>query len=300
MIEGSRDMILLRFHSDFVPTRPTAPSGFIGTMPVSPLGKPARAAHGGLPGIQATMSDTSRSRKVPPARPIAAIVSLITATATLLLGCSPEKDSPGRTPSPDRTSTPAAASPRSLDSIVIRRMPSIVPFVSSVLKTQGIDLPLEANKSECHPEQATYTFGSGSPLQACRWHPQNASGTRYRLLSVIITMENTIADARQHVKMSTASREISPGPIALGDEATAGAEDIPSKPVSIAGKDQNLDISGAGLAIRVHNICIDIDWMGATYTVDSRGAPQGVVGLSRKTAIRQTTVVARSIIEHIG
>jgi hypothetical protein len=227
----------------------------------------------------------------PRVRALAATASLAALATGPLAGCSSHEHPVARTPAPH--SAAASPTPSPTDTTVIPAVPSIVPFVNSVLRERRFALPLEADRAEC-------PLGRASHLgQTCRWHPREAGESGYRFLQVSTILRNGPGAAQDYLNTVTSRYEENPEPVALGDGATAGTAAAPGKPVTIRGRDQSLALSGAMLSVRVHNVNIDITWLGADYTVGSHGAPVHVVGLAREPAVRLDTAVAKAIIKHL-
>jgi hypothetical protein len=214
--------------------------------------------------------------------------------ASLLTGCLSDKKPTGQTPPPRPSGT---SSPP--DTTVISKVPSIVPFVDAELKRMGFNLPLERNKDECHPGQPSHTGTSGNTVQTCRWHRDEIGGTTsYRILSVTVNPEIDSEEARQDMMIST-KLGLAPRPVRLGDEATAGAIDAPNRLVMIRGREDTLAITGANLAVRLHNVTIDVEWLGANYKMEALGSPTDIQGLPRELATRQAVTIAKAIIAHL-
>lgn len=255
-----------------------------------PLSRGSTAAH-------AVVKGRHHVRKGRHLRKTLTLASVALALFGPVAGCSSHKSPDGdtRTGSPTHSTSPAQPSPT--DTVVVKTVPSIVPFVGEALKKLGVRVPLQVDKAECHPGSSSH-IGSKNDGQLCRWSPDDADSGRYRILSVSIVLCADSAVARQELETS-AKQQMDPKPVALGDEAMAGAAQAPDKTVTIRGHDQDLALTGANLAVRVHNVSLDIIWLGTDYTVRADGTPTHMNSLTRQQAIQQSITIAKAIIAHI-
>jgi hypothetical protein len=216
---------------------------------------------------------------------------------SLLTGCSPGKGpNAGNSPSAT-TGRSSTALPSPTDTAVISSVPSVVPFVDAALKKQGIDLPLESNKDECHPGEPSHAGTSGNTGQTCRWHPDDAGPTGYRILSVDLGLESDPQSARDN--MSFLTRGTAPRAERLGDQAMSQGVQFTETAITVRGRDQSIASSGVELAVRVHNVNIDITWAGADYRIGAGQTLTHVTGLTREAATPQATAIATAIIAHL-
>jgi hypothetical protein len=84
--------------------------------------------------------------------------------------------------------------------------------------------------------------------------------------------------------------------IALGDEAVSVGIQFIETGITVQGRDQSISSGGARLAVRVHNVIVDMNWAGADYKVRKNGVLTHVRGISRESADRLISAIAMAII----
>lgn len=229
-------------------------------------------------------------------RHVGMFATAIAITAALAGCASHHRPAATKSPSPQPARTTPAPFPAPTDTTMLNRVPSIVPYANDALRKLGVDIPLEHDESECHSDKATTR--PGALEQTCRWHPTDVGPARYRLLAVTIVLENDPRSARDGANLSVAMFAHDAKPVALDCDAFAGSESV-NRAVTINGEHGTLPLDGARLAARLHNVTVDIDWLGADYKLSSHGEPTDVTGIARDLAIRQATAIAREITSHI-
>lgn len=269
---------------------------FHGVMPNAPYRLPAPAVRKRSAAFKPIAWNVARVRV------FVAIAVVVASVAGSLAGCSSHRCAVGgtRTPRSADASSASSPTPSPTDTTVISTVSSIVPFVDAALKRQGFDLPLEKNEAECHAGRSSRVGTSGHIGQTCRWHSDEVGKTSYHILSVAIILWTDSGAAQQQVDTSATQEQSEPKPVAaLGDAAMAGGAQAPAKPVKVRGRDQYLALTGADLAVRVHNVSIDLMWLGANFRISARGVPDHVTGVSRDLAIHQATLIAKAILANI-
>lgn len=264
-------------------------------MPDIPPDSVAPTSRGSI-AARAVVRGGRHARKAQHLRETLTLASITVALLWPIAGCTAHRSPKGETRTGTPTHSSSLAQPSPTDTVVVKTVPSIVPFADEALKKLGVKVPLQVDEEhECHPDNPSHYIDG----QLCRWFPDNAESGRYRLLSIHIFLWGNSAEAEQSLKNSIKLMRMAPKSVALGNEAMAGAAQAPDKSVTIRGHDQNLALSGADLAVRVHNMSIDIIWLGADYTVKADGTPTHVNGLARQQAIQQSITIAKAIIAHI-
>lgn len=256
----------------------------------------ALAAHGNsLRAEVVTPGTPQRNPLVQCGKVFAAIASV--AVSVSLAGCSSGGGQNDHSPSPRPTGRSSAVSPSPTDKTIIPTVSSVVPYVNAVLKKQGISLPLESDKSECHPGKSSHTGDTGNTGQTCRWHPNDAGPTGYRILSVDVEVENDPQMA--HDNLSFIMHGVAPRAETLGNESISQGVQFTETAITVRGRDEGILSSGAEIVVRVHNVVIDVTWAGADYRAGSDGTLTHVTGLTREAAASKATTITKAIIAHI-